>query len=273
MIRIAEIRKKAQRKTSNLYDTFFTRPLSAYVTAIFLSLGVSANFVSVLNLANGVLACILIASGGRTGLFVGIGLIHLYAVLDSVDGELARFRETTSMVGRFLEDYSAYFMINGFNLAVSWFLFLDIHVVLPLYVAIGLASFGRNAMPCARRVILMSLHDSGTFGSARWPSVGKCVDKGVAPGMMKKLLRFSNNHLFYQTNMWVVLTSLMLIQALTNWSDGLMLYFGTLFYFSGWVLKELAVLVVVARESYFRKEVEQLSPEQRMSFAEGPLPK
>lgn len=261
MARISEIRKKAQRKTSIFYDTFFTRPLSVFVTAALLPLGTSANFVSVLNLGNAILACLLIGLGDRTAVIVGVALVHLYAILDSVDGELARFRESTSFVGRFLEDYSAYFMINGVNLAVAGYLFREMNVVLPLYMAIGLAAFGRNAMPCARRVILASLSEEKASEGNRQRHEQKSLRKPLKTRLsfLKKMARFANEHLFYQTNMWVVLTSLLLVHVLTRISGGHALYFGTLFYFSGWILKELTILFLVTRDRYYVQEIECLN--------------
>ena len=90
MGRIAELRKTVQRKTDNIYDTLFTRRVSVYLTAALASTGITANQVSVIGAVVGLGACAFIAFGSPALQLGGVALLHLYAVLDSVDGELAR---------------------------------------------------------------------------------------------------------------------------------------------------------------------------------------
>ena len=114
---VRRLRATAQRTGGTLYDRLFTLRVSVYVTAVLLPLGVTPNMVSLLNLVIGISPWILI--GLDTCVLVGVLLIHVYAVLDSVDGELARAKGQSSLKGLFLEDYSAYAMINGYWLAMG----------------------------------------------------------------------------------------------------------------------------------------------------------
>src|SRR5690606_11254956 len=93
----------------------------------------------------------------RDLLLVGVAMLHLYAILDSVDGELARLSARYSLAGLFIEDLSAYVMINAFNLAVAWRLYTDAHLAWPLVCAVLVTAFARNVMPVARRAILKSV--------------------------------------------------------------------------------------------------------------------
>jgi hypothetical protein len=156
-MRLSELRSNVQPPTSNPYDAYFTRHVSILVTASLSTLGISANQVSAVNLFVGLGACALIAFGDSRGVIAGIVLVHVYAVLDSVDGELARLRRKFSLKGLFLEDLSAFYMIVAFPLAVANHLMRADGGLLLLGLAGGYAAFGRNGMAAARRALLKSI--------------------------------------------------------------------------------------------------------------------
>jgi hypothetical protein len=232
--RIAELRKQVQRKTSNLYDTLFTRRVSIYLTAALAPTGVTANQVSAVAAAVGLGACGLIAFGTPALQLGGVALIHLYAVLDSVDGELARLRRTFTLRGLFIEDLSAYAMINGFNLAVAWYLRRTGAGDWPLVAAVALAAFGRNAMPVARRVILNAL------AAGRPPRVAPPAPR--PPGRLRVLVE---EQLLYQTNLWVVISTLIVVEIVAGRAAGVLPVFA--FAVGGLLLKEAAVIVHLVR--------------------------
>jgi hypothetical protein len=153
--RIRDLRSRAQRKTSNLYDTLVTRRVSIYVTALLLPLGVAPNAVSLLNTVLGLGAWALI--GFNVVPLAGVLLIHVYAVLDSVDGELARLTRRFSLKGLFLEDHSAYMMISGYWLAIGFYLWRTTGTLWLLPACVALIAFGRHAMPAARRALVKSI--------------------------------------------------------------------------------------------------------------------
>ena len=95
---IRELRA-SQRRTPSLYDTWFTRRVSVYVTALALLLGLTPNMVSTANLLVGMAAWVLIALDIHA--LGGVVLIHVYAILDSVDGEVARHTRCFSLRGCF----------------------------------------------------------------------------------------------------------------------------------------------------------------------------
>ena len=68
-------------------------------------------------------------------------LIHLYSVLDSVDGELARLRKQFSLTGLFLEDLSAFYVIVGFPLATATLVYRSGLGTLPLILGILYGAF------------------------------------------------------------------------------------------------------------------------------------
>ncbi len=155
MRRVSEIRK-VQRRKGSLYDRVFTRRVSAYVTALLIRLGVvSPNAITAFNTLMGLLAWAMI--GAEWHLYVGVGLIHVYAILDSVDGEVARATGRTSLAGMYLEDHSAYLMIHGYWLAMGAYLANTVGSSWPWLMAVLYVAFGRSAMPAARRALLKAI--------------------------------------------------------------------------------------------------------------------
>ncbi|NRA33252.1 MAG: CDP-alcohol phosphatidyltransferase family protein [Polyangiaceae bacterium] len=214
MGRIGDLRKQAQRRTGNVYDTLFTRPVSIYFTIVFRALGVSANAVSVLRIPVSMVACWFLAFGlTASELMIGAGLIHLQSVLDSVDGELARLDKNFSLKGLFLEDLSAYLLINGFWLAIGVYLARTTGSSWPLSMAVALVAFFRNVMPVARRAILKSIE-------TRRPVAPRTEASGRAGGggTLFKILKLAE-HLLHYTYTWIVLSTLVVIEGLGYWRE------------------------------------------------------
>lgn len=204
---IADLRRRAQRRTDNLYDTLFTRRVSIYLTALLYPLGVSANVVSMLNCVVGACACVLIGLGTGWQVAAGIACVHLFAVLDSVDGELARLHQRFSLLGLFLEDLAAFTMINGMFLAVGWYAHRHGHPV-PFVLAIVAVAFGRNAMQVGRRAVLKSI-------ATRRPIDPDALARYRARGPREaSLARKLGEKLLHYTNVWIVLTTLIALAQL-----------------------------------------------------------
>lgn len=204
-MKIAALRTLVQRRTGHLYDSVFTRRVSVFITAGLAPLGVTPNQVSTMGILVGVTACLLTAFGRGWVVIVGVLLVHLVAVLDSVDGELARLRRQFSLKGLFLEDLSAFYMIVAFPVAVGFHVFRAGAGSLPLVLAILFGCFGRNAMAAARRALLKSMQTKRPVRTPASPS-----SSGVGGGIRRMI----EEHLLNHTNIWVVLSTVLLVETL-----------------------------------------------------------
>jgi phosphatidylglycerophosphate synthase len=244
MPHIRELRSRLQRKTSNVYDTLFTRRVSIYFTVVLARLGVSANTVSALNILVGLAACALIGFAPGPWLLLGVALVHLYAVLDSVDGELARFRESFSLKGLFLEDLSAYAMINAFQLAMGFYLARTQAIRWPAAVAIAMAAFGRNAMPVARRAILKSILTSRPVSAAVVAKHARLSAEAptTSRSSLARLRSIVQDHVLHYTYIWIVLSSLVVVEQTLDLSRSRLVLVGFVFFSAGLVAKELGAV-------------------------------
>lgn len=104
--------KRLLDKGTNLWVYLFVRKLSFYPTWLCLKLGISANQVTLSSILIGMLGCLLFAFGGNMNIVLGAIFINMWAVLDCVDGNLARLLNTKSKYGWFLDSITG-FMLNS----------------------------------------------------------------------------------------------------------------------------------------------------------------
>lgn len=97
-------RRNAEHWTADVYG----RRISPYLTLVALRLGMSANAVTWLMLAIGWLAALAVAVPGWAFAVLAVVLCHLQMVVDSSDGEVARWRQTTGPVGIFIDKLAHY---------------------------------------------------------------------------------------------------------------------------------------------------------------------
>ena len=106
---IAKIRNKYTASKSTVDKDspilyYILRPLSYYLTLPCLKLGISANQVTFIGILFGVAGWILLGMGSYLPMLIGVILIILYDICDVVDGNIARYKGTSSAYGAYLDD-------------------------------------------------------------------------------------------------------------------------------------------------------------------------
>ncbi|GAC1352672.1 MAG: hypothetical protein NVSMB1_17870 [Polyangiales bacterium] len=84
------------------------RPLQLLLVRPLVKTPITPNQVTLLSLCAGLGAAVAILIGTRTSLMVGAGLMFSSAILDGVDGMLARLKKTSSEIGHALDGASDY---------------------------------------------------------------------------------------------------------------------------------------------------------------------
>lgn len=92
----------------SLWVRFVLRPLSFPTARMFMGLGFSANHVSYLAVLVSLLAGILMAIGERNTVIAGALLFNCFALLDCVDGNIARAQKQASPYGGFIDALGGY---------------------------------------------------------------------------------------------------------------------------------------------------------------------
>jgi len=86
----------------NFYDQFL-RFFSIYLVKIFLYTKITANQISIISMIVGAGAGLFFAVPNIWYWLIGFLVLHLFFVLDAVDGEVARYRKACSPMGRYFD--------------------------------------------------------------------------------------------------------------------------------------------------------------------------
>ncbi|GAA3590349.1 CDP-alcohol phosphatidyltransferase family protein [Kineosporia mesophila] len=123
---IAEIRRVGQPEhvrnraaAEHWVADVYLRKISPYLTRPLLALGLSANQVTWLMIIAAALSAVSTAWAGFAGALLAVIFVQLQMLLDCSDGEVARWRNTSSPVGVYLDRVGHYVAECGIALALG----------------------------------------------------------------------------------------------------------------------------------------------------------
>ncbi len=99
---------RGRRNSEHWVADAYQRAISPYLTLILLRLGASANQVTLLMIATGIGAALVLLIPGLPGGILAVLLGQLQMLWDCCDGEVARWRQTSSPAGVFLDRVGHY---------------------------------------------------------------------------------------------------------------------------------------------------------------------
>jgi phosphatidylglycerophosphate synthase len=130
--------EKMQRRNGEHWaGRLYMRRISLRTTRLLVNSPISPNGYTYLMIVAGVLAGPALLIPGIGGAVLAAFFVQLYLLLDCVDGELARWRRQTSIVGVYLDRIGAYFAEAAFLVGLG-FRASDLH--LDKWAVIGLAT-------------------------------------------------------------------------------------------------------------------------------------
>ena len=107
--KLPQEKRRLDRDNPWLY--FVMRPISFYPTWLFLKLGISANQTTYIGLIIGVIGCIFLALGSHWAPIIGVVLINIGYLFDVVDGNVARYTNSCSKYGQYIDGMATYIMV------------------------------------------------------------------------------------------------------------------------------------------------------------------
>ncbi len=99
----SRVQKRRHREIGNWMARRVARPSAVYGTWLAVRLGLSANQVTAAAWLVSTASAVAIGFGSRSAFVVGVILAHLAFWLDHVDGQVARWRGTSSLDGTYLD--------------------------------------------------------------------------------------------------------------------------------------------------------------------------
>ncbi len=123
----AELKRICRRENyrDNLKTMFFAARVSIYFTRLLLMLNLTANQVTVMFIFAGIASAISFLGQGLWWFAAGYLLQRMHVILDVCDGEVARYRQTFSPVGGYLDFLTHYFVYALILFFISLRLYLD----------------------------------------------------------------------------------------------------------------------------------------------------
>jgi phosphatidylglycerophosphate synthase len=93
----------AVKADDSFFTTFLVSPYSKYIARWAAHRGLTPNAITTASLGLGLLAAAAFATGERAGLIAGAVLLQVAFTADCVDGQLARYTQTFSPLGAYLD--------------------------------------------------------------------------------------------------------------------------------------------------------------------------
>ena len=124
---IKELKKICQKENDNWYGRYFVRKISIYITKLLLKTEVTPNQISGLSILIGIIAGIFFVFGNYWYTLVGALLLLLSNIVDCVDGEIARYRKSASVAGKYIESLNDYIVHSFIFVCISFGLYNIFH--------------------------------------------------------------------------------------------------------------------------------------------------
>ncbi len=241
---LAELDRICQKPNYRTVGTWMARNLTRQqalvVTSLLLRTPVTATQVTVASIGVGVLAGVGYASAASPWIFLAGALAHqLFYLLDHVDGQIARYRNTVSVTGLYL-DYIAHYLVNASTVfGLGFGAFAQSGRLEFLYLALSatiFVTFWGVFFDCRYKAFMKELA-SRARGTVRVRSAGEPLER-QAPTVVRRifswLYKAGEGHVVMNTLSAAALASLWL-PALSlgawrvTWSQALTLFYGVLY--------------------------------------------
>ena len=144
---IKQLRKICQDKGYQEHITLrFYRVFSIYITKIFLILGLKPNFITLFGFLLGIMGGYMYIKGY---FLLGSIFFVIFYIFDNVDGEIARYRKSSSKFGAWLDTVAGHLLYPYFFLALGLGIFFqtEIHWYIVLGAVAAIAKLIERSVP------------------------------------------------------------------------------------------------------------------------------
>ena len=108
----AKVQKPRYKEVGNWMVRNFERDAALYITWALLHTPITANQVTFITLCIGIFSAFIFAIPGASALLVGALLLQFWYLFDHVDGQVARYRGTSSLTGVYF-DYLMHYIVHS----------------------------------------------------------------------------------------------------------------------------------------------------------------
>jgi phosphatidylglycerophosphate synthase len=131
-----------KNKDDEWWSSFVTAPLAVLVNFVVVDFKcLSPNRVTLLSLIVALVSSYLIIIGGQFYFLIAAALINVSHVLDCMDGQMARYRESSTRYGSFFDKVTDLVQVYFWFAALGYAAYLQTGDVLPIFLAFTGVSF------------------------------------------------------------------------------------------------------------------------------------
>lgn len=129
-------------KDDEWWSSFVTSPLAVALNYFVVDIEwLTPNRITLLSFITAIISVIFILVGGTASFIIAALLIHLSHVLDCMDGQMARYRKTTSAVGGFYDKLTDQIQVMLWFGAVGYAAYAESSDILPVFLAFSGVAF------------------------------------------------------------------------------------------------------------------------------------
>ncbi len=115
--------KPRYREVGNFMVRYFLRDAALPITWLLLHTNISANQVTTFALGTGLFGLLCLSFSAGSAFLSGMIFLQIWYLLDHVDGQIARYRKTVSLTGRFYDFLMHHFIHGLFFLPLGYYLY------------------------------------------------------------------------------------------------------------------------------------------------------
>jgi len=131
-----------KNKNDEWWSSFVTSPLAIFANWIVVDWKwLTPNLITLFSLITALLSAILIIIGGQVNFYIAAGLINVSHIFDCMDGQMAKYRGTSSRVGNYFDKVTDSIQIFFWFSAIAYAAFLQTHSIIPIFLAFTGVSF------------------------------------------------------------------------------------------------------------------------------------
>jgi len=213
-----------KNKDDEWWSSFVTSPLAIAVNYVVVDVKwLTPNLITLFSFITAIISALFIIAGGTVNFIISALLIHWSHVLDCMDGQMARYRKTTSITGSFFDKLTDQVQVSIWFGSVGYAAYVQSQNVLPLLLALaGIALYSLRGYSKYVTIYLEMSRDSKYLeklsrmesGSEGEKEESSGLDFGVLAnlrwfvGEQRKILAFDEGVFIFMLSLALVLNRL-----------------------------------------------------------------
>lgn len=185
---------ETKAKDDEWWSSFVTSPLAIAANYFVVEFEwLTPNKITLASFLTAIVSVLYIVAGGTRNFIIAAALIHLSHVLDCMDGQMARYRNTTSLSGGFYDKVTDQIQVILWFGATGYAAYNQSHSVLPVFLAfVGVTFYSLRSYVKYVTIYTVMSRDSGYFekSSKRELAAGKEDSAGLGFGFLANLKWF-----------------------------------------------------------------------------------